>query len=232
MGSFPLAPSQHWDEVRSGAFYFSDATKMGREQWQSCASCHAFGRMDALKWDLANDGHGNFKNARSLLYAHITPPVMWTGVRDSAELAVRAGVGNILMSNQVLLKDECLAIDAYLKSMRHVPSPFLDKGRLSAAAKRGKTVFSKMQCGVCHLPESYYTDMRPYPGLKSSNDFGRLDGNWDTPALIEAWRTAPYLHDGRCLDMEDLFSGEDGHELSRPLTPQELADLIVFVKSL
>ncbi len=93
--------------------------------------------MDGLKWDLANDGDGNFKNAKSLLYAHITPPVMWTGVRDSAEFAVRAGVSNILMTNPDFVQTEISDIDAYLKSIRHVPSPFLEHGRLNADGQTG-----------------------------------------------------------------------------------------------
>ncbi len=232
LGCFPLGPPKAWDKLRSGEFYFSDATRMGIEQWQSCVSCHPFGRMDGLKWDLNNDGSGNFKNAKSLLYAHITPPVMWTGVRDSAELAVRAGVANILMTNPASVQTETSDIDAYLKSKRHVPSPFLEHGRLNAAAKRGKDVFAKMQCNTCHVPENYYTDMKLYAGLKSENDFGPRDGSWDTPTLIETWRTAPYMHDGRFLDMKELFSGETGHEIFQSITTQELDDLLVFLKSL
>ena len=49
-------------------------------------------RPDALNWDLLNDGIGNPKNTLSLLLSHQTPPVMITGVRASAEDAVRAGI--------------------------------------------------------------------------------------------------------------------------------------------
>ncbi len=89
-----------------------------------------------------------------------------------------------------------------------------------------------MQCNTCHVPETYYTDMKRYAGLKSENDFGSRDGNWDTPTLIETWRTAPYMHDGRYLDMKELFVGENKHEIFQSITPQELDDLLVFLKSL
>ena len=31
-----------------------------------------------------------------------------------------------------------------------------------------------------------------------------VDIEWDTPTLVEVWRTAPYLHDGRTVTMEEL----------------------------
>ena len=31
---------------------------------------------------------------------------------------------------------------------------------------------------------------------------------WDTPTLIENWRTGPYLHDGRCATMTEVFTIE------------------------
>ncbi len=231
LGSIPMGPAKAWDNVRNGEFSFCDAKKMCDERWQSCTSCHPFGRMDALKWDLANDGDGNFKNDKSLLYAHITPPCMWTGIRLTGEDATRKGVQNILMIEPTSVETEAAAIDEYLKSERHVPSPFLDGGRLSAAAKRGKAVFVKFSCNACHVPETYYTDMQLHPGLRSSDDIGKWDGNWDTPTLIETWRTAPYLHDGRYLDMIEMFKGPEKHEISS-ITTQELDDLIAFVKSL
>ncbi len=232
LGSLPLGPARPWNSVRSGEYNFCDATKMCQERWQSCTSCHPSGRTDALKWDLANDGDGNFKNDKSLLYAHITPPCMWTGVRLTGEIATRAGVYYILMIDPASVETEAAAIDEYLKSERHVASPFLERGRLSTAAKRGKTAFTKFGCNGCHVPETYYTDMQLYPGLKSSNDIGKWDGNWDTPTLIETWRTAPYLHDGRYLDMIEIFKGPEKHEIFKYITTQELDDLLVFVKSL
>ena len=37
---------------------------------------------------------------------------------------------------------------------------------------------------------------------------GTYDRNdrFDTPTLIEVWRTAPYLHDGRYATIKELFS--------------------------
>lgn len=44
-----------------------------------------------MNWDLMNDGVGNSKNCKSLLFSHPTPPSMISGIRETAEHAVRAG---------------------------------------------------------------------------------------------------------------------------------------------
>ncbi len=78
--------------VRRGEMLFNDAS-LCFQGWQTCASCHsADGRVDGLNWDLLNDGIGNPKNVKSLLLSHETPPAMSLGVRETAEVAVRAGI--------------------------------------------------------------------------------------------------------------------------------------------
>ena len=42
--------------------------------------------MDGLNWDLLNDGIGNPKNTRNLLYAHKTPPAMRWGKISGMEI--------------------------------------------------------------------------------------------------------------------------------------------------
>jgi cytochrome c peroxidase len=61
------------------------------------------------------------------------------------------------------------------------------------------------------------------------------DGLYDTPALIEAYRTAPYLHDGRAKTLRDVLTvhNEKGlHGTTSGLTEQELQDLEAFLLSL
>jgi cytochrome c peroxidase len=58
---------------------------------------------------------------------------------------------------------------------------------------------------------------------------------FDTPTLIEVWRTAPYLHDGRYLTIRELLAegrhGLEGGPLEA-LGEQEIDDLVEFVLSL
>jgi hypothetical protein len=55
--------------------------------------------------------------------------------------------------------------------------------------------------------------------------------SWDTPTLIEIWRTGPYLHDGRCATLEEVFSREE-HGLEDPLPKEELDLLISYLLSI
>jgi len=226
-----LGPEPRLDARRRGELLFQDAT-ICRGRWQSCASCHPDGRSDALNWDLMNDGVGNFKNTKSLLLAHETPPSMAEGVRATAEAAVRAGLQNILFCDRP--EDEAEAIDEYLRSLRPVPSPRLVDGRLSPAAERGKALFEsdRIGCAACH-PAPLYTDLRMHDvGSKGPYEPGE---RFDTPALIEVWRTAPYLHDGRYLTMEEVIvEGKHGKSHGRidELTEREIADLVEYVLSL
>jgi len=227
--ALPLGPIRRMSIRRRGEMLFHDAS-LCFQNWQSCASCHPSGaRVDALNWDLLNDGIGNPKNTKSLLLSHRTPPVMITGVRDRAETAVRAGFRHILFA--VRPEQESVSIDKYLKSLRPVPSPYLTNGRLSASAKRGRRIFSKARCDSCHKG-ALHTDLRQYNvGIGDGLD---KDREFDTPTLVEVWRTAPYLYDGRAVTIEEVltkYNPDDEHGLTSNLSDKEITDLANFVLS-
>jgi len=224
-----LGPTPQLTLERRGELLFHDAT-ICYQHWLSCASCHPDGRADALNWDLMNDGVGNAKNTKSLVWSHQTPPAMAEGVRMSAEEAVRSGIRHILFSNRP--EEEALAIDAYLKSLRPVPSPRLVEGRLGPAAQRGQRLFEspRVGCVRCH-PAPLYTDLKPH-NVHSRGPMERTD-RFDTPSLVETWRTAPYLHDGRYTTVEELLiEGRHGLRHDLRLSKEEIDDLVEFVLSL
>ena len=58
---------------------------------------------------------------------------------------------------------------------------------------------------------------------------------FDTPTLVEVWRTAPYLHDGSAATMRDVLTirnRKDRHGRTSHLTPRQLDDLIEYILSL
>jgi len=225
-----LGPKLQLTIKRRGETLFNDA-ELCLQHWQTCASCHPEARMDGLNWDLINDGIGNLKNTKSLLLAHKTPPMMSSGIRASAEAAVRGGIKHILFTEQT--EQDAAAIDAYLKSIEPVPSPYLVEGQLSPAAKRGKKLFfsEKVGCSKCHAGP-LYTDRQMHDvGSKSPCDRRR---DFDTPTLIEVWRTAPYFHDGRCTTVKESISKCKDHKEGGDveLNEQQLNDLVEFVLSL
>jgi YVTN family beta-propeller protein len=231
--SLTLGPNKTLSAARKGEMLFNNA-EMCFQQWQSCASCHPDARADALNWDLLNDGMGNPKNTKSMLLAHKTPPAMITGIRDGAEVAVRAGIRHIQFA--VRPEDDAVAIDEYLKSLDPVPSPFLVKGwwgksKLSKSAKRGKKVFKKAGCASCHSG-SLSTDLQQY---KVGTGRGReKDQTFDTPTLVEVWRTAPYLYDGRAATIKDVlteYNKHDKHGKTSALTGKQINDLAEYILS-
>ena len=224
-----LGPKVPPSTERTGEMYFNDA-QFCFQSWQSCASCHPDGRADGLNWDLLNDGIGNPKNTKSMLHCFQTPPSMSLGIRTSATEAVRAGLKYIQFS--VRPEAESLAIDAYLTKMQPVPSPYLVKGGLSPQAKRGQQVFQKAGCISCHSGP-LHTDLQSYDvgtgeGLDAAKPF-------DTPTLVECWRTAPYLSDGRARTVKEVvvqFNPHDQHGHTSNLSAEEIDDLVYYVMSL
>ncbi|MBR5605843.1 MAG: cell surface protein, partial [Verrucomicrobia bacterium] len=135
--------------------------------------------MDGLNWDLLNDGIGNPKNTKSLLLSHRTPPCMSTGIRADAETAVRSGIRYILFA--VRPEAEAQAMDAYLKSLKPLPSPLLDpQGELTPLAKEGKALFGSAQtgCSNCHSGE-YFTDMNLYD-VGTAGEYDKPNQAFDT----------------------------------------------------
>lgn len=221
-----LNPDLFMDSVRLGEMYFNDASYCF-QQWQSCNGCHPdHARTDGLNWDLLNDGMGNPKNCKSMLYAHITPPAMISGIRTDAEAAVRAGFRHIQFTQ--VEESKARAVDHYLKSLRPVPSPRLEKGNLNPLARKGEKVFKEHGCNSCH-PPPYFTDMRTYE-IGDPGDFDRQN-TWDTPTLVEVWRTGPWLHDGRCASMQEVFSIEK-HGIRKEISTDEIDALSEYVLSL
>ncbi|MDR1381803.1 MAG: beta-propeller fold lactonase family protein [Tannerella sp.] len=217
------------DGIRRGELAFCDAS-ICYQQWQSCASCHPDGRADGLNWDQQNDGRGNPKNTKSLLYSHVTPPCMITGIRETAELAVRNGILHTLQTVQP--ESLSLDIDDYLKNLTPAESPFLEEYRKKDAKQLGKKLFEQTGCIRCHNGK-YLTDMKKYDaGSGDGNDAGRP---FDTPSLSEIWRTAPYLYDGRAATLQEVFTiynSDDKHGVTKKLSKEELDALILYINTL
>jgi YVTN family beta-propeller protein len=260
VATIPLGARREMTEERRGEFLFSSALHCF-QNWLSCTSCHPDTRADALNWDLMNDGLTNPKNTRSLVGSPQTPPMMALGVRADVQTAVEKGF-LFIQFHDVSKKDKD-AVVAYLRAVPFIPSPFhrTRDGRLDEQAQRGQKVFEKAGCGMCH-PPPLYTTLRSYDvGTAGDRDVKMVVEDleedagkvhlpakaptaepktqattaFDTPALLELYRTAPYLHDGRAATLRDVltkFNAGDRHGRTSDLTPQEIDDLVAFLLSL
>ena len=212
-------------KVDKGEKYFNDATYCF-QNWQSCNGCHpGDARTDGLNWDNLNDGIGNPKNCKSMLYAHRTPPSMISGIRENAVRAVRTGF-KYIQFNEVS-EEVATCVDEYLMSLKPVPSPWLVNGALSEKARRGKKVFERLHCDHCHNGP-LYTDLKMYV-IGEDVEFEK---GWDIPTLKEVWRTAPYLFDGRAATMQEVFDVHKHGIKGKKVSPQEIEELVEYVNSL
>ncbi len=217
---------------RRGEIIFHDATK-AFQHWYSCATCHPNdGRVDGLSWDFLRDGIGNAKDTINLVHLDKTSPHNRRATRPTARECARTGLrdGHMLVPT----KQEVDDLLAYLVSLEAEPSPYLmANGKLSEAARRGKRIFEgKGRCVACHSGR-YYTDQKMHDvGTRTLTD---PDGRYDTPSLIEPYRTAPYLHDGRAHTIREVltkFNPHDEHGTTSSLSPKEIDDLTVYILSL
>lgn len=226
-GTLSLGNQPEADDVRQGEALWFDGTKC-YQSWESCASCHPDARVDGLNWDNLNDGLGNPKQAASMLYSHRTPPVMITGARDTAELAVRKGMEFIQFNT--LGEEELCKIDEYLKSLTPVASPYLNSdGTLTESAQRGKILFESQGCVTCH-PAPLYTDLQKHKSAIIDTYDGWENRDFATPTLVEIWRTGPYFFNGQFVTLKEavVASLKPNHGL----TDSQIEDLTNFVGSI
>lgn len=226
--TIPLGPQPPADAARRGEIYFHDALRCF-QHWHSCATCHPNGRVDALPWDFMRDGIGNGKDVISMVDMQFTSPHNRRATRATPKECIRTGVtgSHILVPTPAEVDD----LLAYVETLRPEPNP-LAPG-MAAAAKRGRTLFEgKAGCAGCH-PAPHYTDKRMHNvGILTPTE---PDGRYDTPSLVECYRTAPYFHDGRARSLQEALTRHDPggpHGKASHLTPRELDDLVAFLLSL
>jgi cytochrome c peroxidase len=121
----------------------------------------------------------------------------------------------------------------------HVPAP----GKLGPEAERGRQLFASPEvgCAACHSGP-YYTDSRlqkPFNlhdvGTGGDDPTEKMGPKYDTPTLLGVYRTAPYLHHGKARTLRDVLTTcnrQDRHGKTSHLRPDEVDDLVAFLKAL
>lgn len=221
------------NQVRKGERIWHDGSTT-LQGWLSCASCHPDALSDGLNWDLMNDGNGNPKNSKAMLYSIETPPSMATGIRADAYVAINAGFLHIKFVTPIDENDED-AVAAYLDALMPSPNPYLDSGDvLTPDAVLGKELFYSIEtgCSYCHSG-TYFTDLNKYDvGTRHALDNSNNDLMYDTPTLFDLWRTAPYLHDGSAATLEEVlttYNTQDLHGNTSQLTSQQINQLVDYL---
>lgn len=231
--SVVLGPQKDADVVRKGEVVFHDATRCF-QHWLSCATCHPNnGRTDGMNWDLLNDGIGNPKNSRSLLNAHLRGQMMAQGIRESMDMATLAGFKFIQFHEPT--QDELESTRAYIRSLTPEKSPYVTPdGKLTPLAEKGKAIFNdpKVGCANCHSGP-LFADLKKYNvGTRMSLD---TTDEFITPTLLELWRTAPYLHSGEAVTLQEMlttYNKQQKHGNTSQLSADDINALVYYLLSL
>jgi hypothetical protein len=217
------------DAARRGEIRFN-SNKMTFHGQFTCASCHPNGGADGLDWDLSRDGIGNPMNTRSLLGIKDTAPYGWLG--NSPNLADRVRGTLRTLHRHEPQGSEAADIVAYLKTLPP-PRPLPRKETDAPAIARGRGIFEdKGKCINCHHRTALDDDVTHDVGTRVPGDH---QDQFDTPSLRGVARTAPYLHHGQAKTLEEIFTKynlRQRHGAAHRLTGAELADLIIYLKSL
>ncbi len=132
-------------------------------------------------------------------------------------------------------REEVAAMAAIQNMIAFPPAPKLDiLGRLNPkkateSELRGEKIFT-MACASCH-PAPYYTDNLAHDLQVERFYDGRAEGLIKTFALRGIKDSPPYMHDGRCLTLEDTVEFFNLIQELK-LSAQQKTDLVAFMRTL
>jgi cytochrome c peroxidase len=124
------------------------------------------------------------------------------------------------------------AIVAYIQDIDFLPNPSLGPagrlgGKISESERRGEALFGKpvphdpaLSCAGCHVPSSGFVDHQQH-------DVGS-GGLFKTPTLRNADFNAPYFHDGRFDDFNQVVDYFD-RTFQLGLSTQDKGDLVAYL---
>jgi DNA-binding beta-propeller fold protein YncE/mono/diheme cytochrome c family protein len=237
-------------------FYDARDTRLARDSYMSCASCHNDAGHDGRTWDFTNLGEGlrnttalkgragtgqgfmhwsaNFDEVQDF-EGQIRNFAGGTGLMTDAQFNTGT-VSQPLGARKTGLSADLDALAAYLGSLTSfAPGPWRNAdGTLSSAASAGKTVFNA-SCISCHGGATFTlsgdaTQTRNIGTVKptSGNRLGVPLTGIDIPTLRDAWATAPYLHDGSAATLPAAISAHNNLTLSA----NDVANVAAYVQQI
>lgn len=253
-------PSKSDDWIRGKVLFSTAKPPMSSRLWVACSSCHPDGQPDGKVW-FNPEGMRKTPSLGGLAHTH---PLHFSADRDESqdfEFTIRSK----LMRGSGLIRDRLPAkvpfaptelevetsgkskdLDAlaiYTNSFEIRLSPHAPGGKLSDSARRGKALFQDkvVGCANCHSGP-YYSDStlkKPFKlhdvGTGTEDPTEKMGPKYDTPTLLGAYKTAPYLHHGKAATLMDVLTTSnkgDKHGVTSHLAKSQLEDLVDFLKAL
>jgi YVTN family beta-propeller protein len=235
--------------------FFTSTGNMSVNQRASCASCHVFGAHDGRDWDLSQFGK-HIRATPDIRGIGFTGAHDWTGDKD--ELAdhnqgiiefaggpglIPGGGNPALGAPNAGLSQDMDDIGRWMVSLTYrSDTPSWVGGAPTAAADSGRTLFHDptVGCATCHSGP-FFTDSRlQQPFIK--HDVGTADpgdadaaAGFDTPSLVGAWDTGPYLHHADALTLQQVmttYNPSDQHGTTSQLSAAQIDFIAEYVKSI
>jgi YVTN family beta-propeller protein len=228
VATISLGPTPELSLIQRGELLFYDA-RLSHDGWMSCHSCHTDGHANGQMNDNFSDrSFGAAKRVPSLLGVKDTFPLAWNGQVQSFERQIHNSVENTMQREDTLPRADVEALASYLKTLE-LPPPLNDlkQTRDHAAIARGKLVFERRECATCHAPPTYTSAGVFDVGLRDSQGVKEFN----PPSLRGVSHRAPLFHDSRAAALEDVFLIH-GHPSEAPYSPDEVADLAAYLRSL
>ncbi|MCR6480225.1 RICIN domain-containing protein [Variovorax sp. ZS18.2.2] len=222
-------------------FYNASDRRMSKDNYISCASCHADAGDDGMVWDFTQRGEGlrrtiSLMGRRGLGHGKLHWTANFDEVQDF-ENDIRnefGGVGFLTNADFTATQDPLGApkagknaqlddLAAYLTSLnKYMRSPARNAdGSLSVDAARGQALFASAQCVTCHTGATFRDGQRHDVGtiqLSSGKGMNQpLAGvGFDTPTLVGTWNTTAFFHNGQAATLQDVLASGHGNASSLP----------------
>jgi cytochrome c peroxidase len=240
-----------------GDCLFDSRTAFGQDPtgpFASCASCH-YGenfRDRASHFNILKNSKGKtaqvLRNTPTLFNAADTAPYAWDGRNATIQAQVREAIVNPLEMNGTVPTTEQLdALAAFVKTIKPPESAYDryingDPTALTEDALKGMDLFlGKATCSTCHTPP-LFTNNKIRNNQKNATFSGRTDLGagfvgtgpnlyFNVPQLRGLILTGPYMHNGALGTLGQVVRFYN-QSLSLGLTPQEIGQLVEFLRSL
>lgn len=236
-------------------FYNASDRRMSKDNYMSCASCHADAGDDGMVWDFTQRGEGlrrtiSLQGRRGLGHGKLHWTANFDEVQDfendirnefggtgfltNADFAATSDpLGTPKAGKNAQLDD----LAAYLSSLnKYMRSPARNAdGSLSVDAARGQALFSSAQCVTCHSGGTFRDGLRHDVGtIQASSGKGSnqpLAGvGFDTPTLSGTWNTTAFFHNGQAATLQDVLNS--GHGNASGLPAADVVAIREYVRSL
>ncbi len=233
--------------LRRGEKLFNYSTISFQKQL-SCATCHPENHVDGLTYDIVGPGDAmgenlvDNKTQRALVG---TEPFKWNGKNPSLARQDGPRAAMLFFRSHGFEKQQLEEVVHFVESIPEPGSRFLSPdGILNDFQEEGRTLFERSftndgryipvnnRCITCHRPPHYTDQKMEDIGSKAPHD---TESSFDTPQLSNIYETAPYLHDGRCYSLEEIwtvYNPEDLHGATNDMDKRQLNVLIEYIKTL